>query len=283
IYESKNKQNGKILVAAVGIMLVLFGSVIDIERDGSWEVESFIDETEESQRYVERVEDKASEEVPMESVSDEAMRQNSLSNRTIAEILGMDLFLTYGQFDWQGYSDISLHYKGQNLPISGTTMADSMFMPLLALLENSSKAAVILIEAEGSGLYLTNIHMVDLEQFSEVPCEDAVEYLDHKINSTVERENGIVNLELPDRILQFDVSGINSPANLYDQVYYGGIVEYHVENDMLCCNVILHIAPGSDLGNIRLEYELIEKEYKVIHMEFQEFSDNQAPYTVMEK
>ena len=52
-----------------------------------------------------------------------------------------------------------------------------------------------------------------------------------KINSTVDVETGIVNLELPDRILQFDTSDIISPTNLFDLVGYGSIVKYYIEND----------------------------------------------------
>lgn len=220
--------------------------------------------------------------MPPENTPDEEMQRSTLSHRIIADIPEMDLSLT-GRSNGYDYMDISLHYNEQTLPISGTTMADSMFMPSLVLFENNSKAAIILIESEGSGIYISSIHIVDLEEFHEISHEDAIPYLSQKISSTVDVETGIVNLELPDRILQFDTSDIVSSTNLFDQVGYGSIVKYYIENDKLYCDAALHIAPGSDLGYVRLEYCFTENEYTVDRMEFQEFSDNRFQYRILEK
>lgn len=217
-----------------------------------------------------------------ENTPDEEMQRSTLFHRIIADIPEMDLSLT-GRSNGYDYMDISLHYNEQTLPISGTTMADSMFMPSLVLFEDNSKAAIILIESEGSGIYISSIHIVDLEEFHEISHEDAIPYLSQKISSTVDVETGIVNLELPDRILQFDTSDIVSPTNLFDQVGYGSIVKYYIENDKLYCDAALHIAPGSDLGYVRLEYCFTENEYTVDRMEFQEFSDNWFQYRILEK
>lgn len=220
--------------------------------------------------------------MPPENTPDEGMQRSTLSHRIIADIPEMDLSLT-GRSNGYDYMDISLHYNEQTLPISGTTMADSMFMPSLVLFEDNSKAAIILIESEGSGIYISSIHIVDLEEFHEISHEDAIPYLSQKISSTVDVETGIVNLELPDRILQFDTSDIVSSTNLFDQVGYGSIVKYYIENDKLYCDAVLHIAPGSDLGYVRLEYCFTENEYTVDRMEFQEFSDNRFQYRILEK
>lgn len=220
--------------------------------------------------------------MPPENTPDEEMQRSTLSHRIIADIPEMDLSLT-GRSNGYDYMDISLHYNEQTLPISGTTMADSMFMPSLVLFEDNSKAAIILIESEGSGIYISSIHIVDLEEFHEISHEDAIPYLSQKISSTVDVETGIVNLELPDRILQFDTSDIVSSTNLFDQVGYGSIVKYYIENDKLYCDAALHIAPGSDLGYVRLEYCFTENEYTVDRMEFQEFSDNRFQYRILEK
>ena len=221
--------------------------------------------------------------MPPKNTADEEMQQIALSHRIIADIPEMDLSLTYGRSNGYDYIDISLHYNGQTLPISGTTMADSMFMPSLVLFENNSKVATILIETEGSGIYISSIHIVDLEEFHEISHEDAITHISQKINSTVDVETGIVNLELPDRILQFDTSDIISPTNLFDLVGYGSIVKYYIENDKIYCDAALHIAPGSDLGYVRLEYCYTENEYTVDRMEFQEFSDNRFKYRILEK
>lgn len=220
--------------------------------------------------------------MPPENTPDEEMQRSTLSHRIIADIPEMDLSLT-GRSNGYDYMDISLHYNEQTLPISGTTMADSMFMPSLVLFEDNSKVAIILIESEGSGIYISSIHIVDLEEFHEISHEDAIPYLSQKISSTVDVETGIVNLELPDRILQFDTSDIVSSTNLFDQVGYGSIVKYYIENDKLYCDAALHIAPGSDLGYVRLEYCFTENEYTVDRMEFQEFSDNRFQYRILEK
>lgn len=224
----------------------------------------------------------STDEMLPENTPDEEMQQIALSHRIIADIPEMDLSLT-GRSNGYDYMDISLHYNGQMLPISGTTMAGSMFMPSLVLFENNSKAAIILIESEGSGIYISSIHIVDLEEFHEISHEDAIPYISQKISSTVDVETGIVNLELPDRILQFDTSDIVSPTNLFDQVGYGSIVKYYIENDKIYCDAALHIAPGSDLGYVRLEYCFMENEYTVDRMEFQEFSDNRFQYRILEK
>lgn len=84
----------------------------------------------------------------------------------------LDLQLCASQNTSDSYRGLSVRYKGQSLPISGSTLNQNfMFPPSLLPFDSASKAAVILVTGEGTGMFLMDLHVIDLIQMKEIPCD----------------------------------------------------------------------------------------------------------------
>lgn len=123
------------------------------------------------------------------------------------------------------------------------------------------------------------MHIVDIKNWTELTYQDPLLFLDENISSSVNTEEGLVSLYLPNQTIQFNLNGIESPTNLYPEIGYGGIVKYYVEDDRICCDMHLHISPACNLGYIKLQYELTEEGYEIADMKFKVYEDNRIEYT----
>lgn len=172
------------------------------------------------------------------------------------------------------YSELFVRYNGQILPISGSTLNNTMFTPSLWLLDNDEKAAILLVEGEGSGLLQMNMHVIDLVNMTEIPCESPLVYLDSHMDSSV--INGIVTLSFPDQTIVFDINEIS--PDYYEKAGYGGIIKYYLEEETIFSEVHIHISPTLNLGYVIMKYSFEENQYKITDMKFYLYDDNRIPY-----
>lgn len=177
------------------------------------------------------------------------------------------------------YSELFLRYNGQILPISGSTLNNTMFTPSLWLLDNDEKAAILLVEGEGSGLLQMNMHIIDLINMTEIPYESPLTYLDSSMDSNVADE--IVTLSFPDQTIAFDISEI-SPDHYYEKAGYGGIIRYYIEGENIFSEVHIHISSTLNLGYVIMKYSFEKDQYKITDMNFFLYNDNRIPYQIYE-
>ena len=177
------------------------------------------------------------------------------------------------------YSELFVRYNGQILPISGSTLNNTMFTPSLWLLNNDEKAAILLVEGEGSGLLQMNMHIIDLINMTEIPYESPLTYLGSNMDSNV--ANGIVTLSFPDQTIVFDISEIR-PDYYYEKAGYGGIIRYYLEGENIFSEVHIHISPTLNLGYVTMKYSFEKDQYKITDMNFYLYNDNRIPYQIYE-
>ena len=116
-----------------------------------------------------------------------------------------------------------------------------MFLPSLWPYDDNTKVAVALVEGEGTGVFLMNLHIVDLSRMQEILYESPVSYLDSHLESQI--DDGIVTLRFPDQTVTLDMRE-SDPDNLFEQAGYGGIVKYYLEGDTLYADVLVTTLPA---------------------------------------
>ena len=187
----------------------------------------------------------------------------------------LDLQLCASQNTSDSYRGLSVRYKGQSLPISGSTLNQNfMFPPSLLPFDSASKAAVILVTGEGTGMFLMDLHVIDLSQMEEIPCDSPLDWLDSHLTSRV--SGGIATLSLPDRDMTFDLRETD-PANLYEEAGSGGTVKYALVNEELYAEVPIQISPVVNLGYVTLKYALQDGRYAVTQVDFSLYEDDSIP------
>lgn len=172
------------------------------------------------------------------------------------------------------YTELSVCIGNDSFPVSGQNIENPAFAPEICFSESAQKLFIILTENEGSGTYLSAPHIFELSQDrpTELPCEDAVAFLDENLTGTVMKD-GIITLTLPEQESRFDVSSLENPEMLFDTLSYEGNVKYFIENDTLFCDLAIQFSPMGFLGTVRLEYELTEYGYRVKEMSFEASED----------
>ena len=176
------------------------------------------------------------------------------------------------------YNKLFVRYNGQILPISGSTLNNTMFTPSLWLLDNNEKAVVLLVENEGTGLLLMNMHIIDLVNMTEIPCESPLTYLGSHMDSSV--ADGIVTLSFSDQTIVFDINEIS--PDYYEKAGYGGIIKYYLEDETIFSEISIHISPTLNLGYVIMKYSFEEDQYKITDMKFFLYDDNRIPYQIYE-
>lgn len=176
------------------------------------------------------------------------------------------------------YNKLFVRYNGQILPISGSTLNNTMFTPSLWLLDNNEKAVVLLVENEGTGLLLMNMHIIDLVNMTEIPYESPLTYLGSHMDSSV--ADGIVTLSFSDQTIIFDINEIS--PDYYEKAGYGGIIKYYLEEETIFSEISIHISPTLNLGYVIMKYSFEEDQYKITDMNFYLYDDNHIPYQIYE-
>lgn len=123
-------------------------------------------------------------------------------------------------------------------------------------------------------MFLMDLHVIDLIQMKEIPCDSPLDWLDSHLTSRV--SGGIAALSLPDRDMTFDLRETD-PDNLYEEAGYGGIVKYALANDELYAEVPIHISPVVNLGYVTLKYALQDGRYAITQMDFSLYEDDSIP------
>lgn len=189
-----------------------------------------------------------------------------------------NLELCSSEVTYFSYNKLFVRYDGQILPISGSTLNNTIFTPSIWLLDNNEKAVVLLVESEGTGLLLMNMHVIDLVNMTEIPYESPLTYLVSHMDSSV--ADGIVTLSFSDQTIVFDINEIS--PDYYEKAGYGGSIKYYLEDETIFSEISIHISPTLNLGYVIMKYSFEEDQYKITDMKFYLYDDNRIPYQIYE-
>ena len=199
------------------------------------------------------------------------------TNRAIASLPEKDIQLCSDSIDGDYYTELIFQHENRILPISGCTLTNSMFPASLELFNEDKNVAIFLLEGEGTGIYVMNLHLINIEGMTEYFYDDPISFLNINLSDRIS-EDGIIELSFSNKILLFDVSEVESLINLFDRLSYGENITFFIENNTIYCDVALQFSPACFLGYIRLEYFFNGESYIISKMEFEEYSDNTIPY-----
>ncbi|MED3803979.1 hypothetical protein P4562_18815 [Lysinibacillus xylanilyticus] len=78
---------------------------------------------------------------------------------------------------------------------------------------------------------------------------------------------------MSDKVYKIDISPLEiQPANLFDDIAFGGSIHYKVQDNQLIVRVSGQISPASFVGEIVIIYEYRDKMYQAKSIEFQPYN-----------
>ncbi len=171
-----------------------------------------------------------------------------------------------------GLKRVSLHINGKqkklewNMPNTGTK--PQVFYTDLT--GDGEKEAIIIIQTgRGTGLDIYDIHVIQAEDLSEIKVQRYDDIVAKQIKSKVTKNGDgtlAISVKTQGKEYHFDYDFDPAPKHKQDELYFGGVVIYGVENQTI--NLYLGASVGISPSyvcdfNITYKFDRAKKEYIV--------------------
>lgn len=135
--------------------------------------------------------------------------------------------------------------------------------------DETPEIVIVLTKGYGTSVLDQEVHVLQSEGngLKELTVENALSFIDKKVR-TFFLQN-IVVIKIGNKKAIIDISHIPVEQR-FDNVFFGNIVKYEVENNRLRATLYGHVAPSYSVGILNISYKLYDEVLKVEDIFFQE-------------
>jgi hypothetical protein len=157
------------------------------------------------------------------------------------------------------YEGLYLSINGVNKYFAWESMVGA-FGPELSLADlngdGKKELIVILTTASGTGVHLSDIHVIDPETFKETYVADPLDIIRKNVASSVVHENGTVTITLTVNGKKSAITFSEDYAQGWaeDQVVFGNIIRYAVDGTKLKATVPAQVSNTVFTGDVEITY-----------------------------
>lgn len=80
--------------------------------------------------------------------------------------------------------------------------------------------------------------------------------------------NEKAEIRIGDRVSKVDITSLDNPTNLFDDIAFGGTIKYEVKNHQLTAAISAQISPAGFIGEIVIVYEYRDKMHQAKSIEY---------------
>lgn len=195
---------------------------------------------------------------------------NSNGYEVVSKLSAEDITL-YAKENSGLYHDFKIGFKGTTYSkpywvsiANNPTYAPKIFYEDINQ-DNQKELIIILNEGYGTGVLQEKVHVFEVknnhlsEQIVDNPL--AIIYKNVKTTLTSDKAKVIVG----DQVNEVDVSLLN---NLFENIAFGAIVDYEVQDHHLIANISVHVSPSGNIGEVVITYGYRDKMYQANSIEF---------------
>lgn len=193
--------------------------------------------------------------------------QGFSEEKLLASALDNSLKLYYDSIEDDYYKGFYLVFNGTSAFYDWEALSTTMFMPELYMLQGTGHAAVKLLQGEGTGMLINEIHAVDLSTLEEIPVEHPYDILEEHMDSSIDKDNDEGELLLDSDKTEFSILS-QEITDLYDKIAYEDSLDFFVEEQTLYSDVNVRISPVEFIGHVRIKYKYEENTYRRDSLEF---------------
>lgn len=178
------------------------------------------------------------------------------------------------------YKEVLLDIKGkQRYFPSWMVDTNESFKPSLILsdINNDGKKELIVIStsATGTGVHVDNVHVFNVDTFTEVHVANPIEAIYHNVKTNITKENGLVTIALNVKGNIFTAKSKESSAGIWlDDVHFGNGIRYYVNNNKLYAKLDAQVGASLFAGKITIDYVFKDKMMDTNDIRFEGFKDN---------
>ncbi len=172
------------------------------------------------------------------------------------------------------YEDFTLQVKESKRVFDWKNVSNPTYAPELLLNDidhdGQKELIVILTTGTGTGVHVTEAHIINPETLLETYIDDPVAIL--LKNLKIKISDNEVEIAISDQKTVMDKEKINiEPENLFSNIAFNSICSFEVINDQLSANMGIQISPAGFIGEIQISYTLKDNMYQASKIEFKKY------------
>lgn len=180
------------------------------------------------------------------------------------------------------YEEITVETKDNQKTFPWRNVTNPTYVPIKYIADvdkdNKDEIIIILTIGYGTGVYVSDIHILNIEDLTEIDIEDPVEAIKNTITSSIVADGNIVNIEVSWDGKSIEKTYEKSYAGMwFEKVVFGSHVNYEVSNNRVVAKVSGAISPAGFPFTAVVEYD---ENLKVINIEVIDNEANKENYSI---
>ncbi len=133
--------------------------------------------------------------------------------------------------------------------------------------DGAKELIIILTHGYGTGALIQEAHVYHMDNifYTEVLVDNPMAIVFKNVKATLLPNEAKINIADKQVTVGLDVE----PEYLNNEVGFGGIISYNVENNQLIAKIGAQVSPTSFIGDVVIKYEYRDKMYQAKSVEFQ--------------
>lgn len=194
----------------------------------------------------------------------------SINNTKLIATLTDEKINIYGKDVKDGvYNSVILEINGFKKNFNWQSISNPSFSPQLMLedINNDGDKELIvnLTTAEGTGLYIHDVHVFNLKSLNEIPVQDPLEIIKDAVKVNITPNDIVVTVDGQQKtIKKADIDSDSS--NFFDTLSFSNQINFKVINNELTAIVGVQISPTTFIGDLYITYQFKDNSliYKTI-------------------
>ncbi|MDY0236335.1 MAG: hypothetical protein RBR71_09915 [Gudongella sp.] len=177
------------------------------------------------------------------------------------EIIEVDNIILFASRETDGvYEEITVQVDDKNKTFPWVSTTNPTYAPTIDMVDvdddTVDEVVILLITDHGTGVLQQKIHVLKLEDLTEIDVENPVEAINKKVTSTITKNDGKVNavIKWDENILEKDFN--ESDAGFwFDEVAFGAHVFYEIVGSKINATVSGAVSPARFPVTAIVEYD----------------------------
>ena len=121
--------------------------------------------------------------------------------------------------------------------------------------DGNQEIAIILTKGYGTGVYISELHLINGDSGSSIPVEDAIIAIKKQFTGNV-TSNGIEVAVNGHKTLTINDKLSTEREHWFKEPVIGNIIRYYVEDNVIKASAAVQVSPSDFIGELKIEYRV---------------------------
>ena len=181
----------------------------------------------------------------------------TVEKRVIGRVPEADITLYATNETDDMYKGLILKYVDNEEKVSWKSVSNPDCKPILMLADlnkdKKDELIVILTTEYGEENSISEAHIIDIENWTEVYIKDPIEKINKEVKTKLTHD--IATIDINNKSTKIDIKEYSKDAELYNKIKFGDTINFSVNNNILTAESSAKVAPSVSIGRIFITYE----------------------------